>query len=355
MSVHAASRAWRSGSTWAAGGSCATSVRTCSGYLAARASALTAPPLVAKMSAGPAPSTEISRGRSSACPSGVVTPAPSVRLLRSDRGGVGHDRAVGEVAGQGDESAGGHRRPEQQQRRFGGGLAGPDVVVQHGTRDVQGARRRLGHRECPSREVSSLILTRQAGEIHRAENPATTARVGADVPLGAIRPGTDGAAVLVTKRGAQTGSPTSLPRSSGREIRRLRLAPHPAIAIMPPHRPCAAPTYSSRHLRHAVSSRLMSSVKSDVWARPNFVTLPGWRGTVSSWSGRSRWAGGSAIPGRALLPRGGCSVGPTCQPPPRRSVSRCPRGRVPRLTSRRFTVRGASRWPRGCCGSMTGR
>jgi hypothetical protein len=39
----------------------------------------------------------------------------------------------------------------------------------------------------------------------------------------------------------------------------------------------------------------MSSVKSDVWARPKFVTLPGWRGTVSSWSGRSRWAGGSPL------------------------------------------------------------
>ena len=183
MSVHAASRAWRSGSPWAAGGSCATSVRTCSGYLAAKASALTAPPLP--------------------------------------------------LVADGD----------QRQRRFGGGLAGPDVVVQHGTRDVQGARRRLGHRECPSREVSSLILTRQAGEIHRAEDPATTARVGADVPSAP-----SGLAPMELPysspndpppAGARTGSPTSLPRSSGRERRRLRLAPHPAIAIMPPHRHCA--------------------------------------------------------------------------------------------------------------------
>src|SRR5216683_4019594 len=55
MSTHAASTASRSGSSWEAGGSCATSVRTCSGCLATRASALTAPPLLAKMSTGPPP------------------------------------------------------------------------------------------------------------------------------------------------------------------------------------------------------------------------------------------------------------------------------------------------------------
>ena len=65
-------------------GSCATSVRTCSGCLAARASALTPPPLVAKRSTGPAFSAEISRCRSSACSSGVVSSAPSVRWLRPD-------------------------------------------------------------------------------------------------------------------------------------------------------------------------------------------------------------------------------------------------------------------------------
>ena len=82
MSAHAASTASRSGSSWEAGGSCATSVRTCSGCLATKASAFTAPPLLAKMSTGQASSAEISRCRSSACSSGVVSLAPSVRLLR---------------------------------------------------------------------------------------------------------------------------------------------------------------------------------------------------------------------------------------------------------------------------------
>src|SRR5712692_7057975 len=59
MSTHAASTGSRSGSSCAAGGSCATRVRTCSGCLATRASAFTAPPLLAKMSTGPASSAEI--------------------------------------------------------------------------------------------------------------------------------------------------------------------------------------------------------------------------------------------------------------------------------------------------------
>src|SRR5206468_1177113 len=58
-------------------------VRTCSGCFATSASAFTAPPLEAKRSIGPAPSAEMMRLRSSACSSGVVSDAPSVRLLRS--------------------------------------------------------------------------------------------------------------------------------------------------------------------------------------------------------------------------------------------------------------------------------
>ncbi len=46
-------------------------------------SAFTAPPLLANTSTGPASSASISRDRSSACSSGVVTVAPSVRRLRS--------------------------------------------------------------------------------------------------------------------------------------------------------------------------------------------------------------------------------------------------------------------------------
>src|SRR4051794_2324888 len=82
MSTHAAMAASASGSSTVAGGSWATSVRTSSGCFATRARAFTAPPLLAKRSTGPAPRVVISRWRSSACSSGVVCAAPSVRLLR---------------------------------------------------------------------------------------------------------------------------------------------------------------------------------------------------------------------------------------------------------------------------------
>jgi hypothetical protein len=82
MPAVAASACSRSGSAAAAGGSCATSVRTCSGCRATSASALTAPPLLAKTSTGPASSAEINRCRSSAWSSGVDSLAPSVRSLR---------------------------------------------------------------------------------------------------------------------------------------------------------------------------------------------------------------------------------------------------------------------------------
>ncbi len=59
--------------------------------LATSAAALTAPPLPAKMFAGPASSAPISRHRSSACSSGVVSAEPSVILaqhaIRPDRYG----------------------------------------------------------------------------------------------------------------------------------------------------------------------------------------------------------------------------------------------------------------------------
>ena len=156
MSTHAASTGSRSGSSCEAGGSCATSVRTCSGCLATRASALTAPPLLAKISTGPASSAEISRCRSSACSSGVVSAAPSVRSAAVRAAGVvGDYRSVGEMAGQGDEAGGAHRRPDDQQDRLGTGFVAPDVVGQHGARHVQGVGLRVGH-GCPLRRVLGL-------------------------------------------------------------------------------------------------------------------------------------------------------------------------------------------------------
>ena len=83
MSWQAASTGSRSGTSGEAGGSCATSVRTCSGCWATSTRALTAPPLLAKMSTGPASSASISRCRSSACWSGVISAVLSLRWLRS--------------------------------------------------------------------------------------------------------------------------------------------------------------------------------------------------------------------------------------------------------------------------------
>ena len=65
---------------------------------------------------------------------------------------VGDDRPAGEMAGQGDESARAHRRPDDQQDRAGTGVVAPDVVGKRGARHVQGLRLRLGH-GCPLRRV----------------------------------------------------------------------------------------------------------------------------------------------------------------------------------------------------------
>ena len=146
MSWHAASASSRSGSTWAAGGSCATRVRTCSGWRATRASALTAPPLLAKMSTGPASSAAISRCRSSAwlVRRGLGGIVGAYAALDS-AGVVGHDGAVVEVSGQGAEPAGAHRRPDDQQGRRGARVVAADVVVQHGAGHVQGVGLQVGH------------------------------------------------------------------------------------------------------------------------------------------------------------------------------------------------------------------
>lgn len=76
-----------SGSTCTSGGSCATSVATASGYAATRASAVTAPPLLANMSTGPVPRASMMSRTSRAWTSGTSSPRPSLRTLRpSPRG-----------------------------------------------------------------------------------------------------------------------------------------------------------------------------------------------------------------------------------------------------------------------------
>jgi len=77
-------------------------------------------------------------------PEGAVGTLAALRAA----GVVGHDRTVGEMPGQGAESGGAHRRPDEQQDRLGTGIVDPYVVVEHGARHVQGVSLRLGH-DCP--------------------------------------------------------------------------------------------------------------------------------------------------------------------------------------------------------------
>ena len=78
----ARSAASASGITGMSGGSWATSVRTSSGYAATSASAVTAPPLLANISTGPAPSAPITACTSSAWTVGTWSVRPSLRWLR---------------------------------------------------------------------------------------------------------------------------------------------------------------------------------------------------------------------------------------------------------------------------------
>ena len=85
--ARARSAAAASGSTGISGGSCATSVTRRSGWAATSASAVTAPPLLANSSTGPAPSVSIRAWTSPACTAGSWSTRPSLRMLRpSPRG-----------------------------------------------------------------------------------------------------------------------------------------------------------------------------------------------------------------------------------------------------------------------------
>ena len=83
MSSVAAKAAARSEVSAASGGSWATRIRTSSGWRATSASALTAPPLLAKRSTGPPPAAAITAWMSSACCSGVDSVEGSSFVLRS--------------------------------------------------------------------------------------------------------------------------------------------------------------------------------------------------------------------------------------------------------------------------------
>ena len=82
MPARARSAAAASGSTGISGGSWATSVVTSSGWAATSASAVTAPPLLANISTGPAPSASITACTSSAWTVGALSTRPSLRVLR---------------------------------------------------------------------------------------------------------------------------------------------------------------------------------------------------------------------------------------------------------------------------------
>jgi hypothetical protein len=59
---------------------------------------------------------------------------------------VGHDGSIAEMAGEGAETGGPHRRTDEQQRRLGGLLVAPHVVGQRCAGHVQGVGGRLGGR-----------------------------------------------------------------------------------------------------------------------------------------------------------------------------------------------------------------
>ena len=80
--ARARSAASASGSTGMSGGSWATRVTTSPGWAATRASAVTAPPLLANISTGPAPSASMTACTSSACTAGEWSARPSRRVLR---------------------------------------------------------------------------------------------------------------------------------------------------------------------------------------------------------------------------------------------------------------------------------
>lgn len=72
---------------------------------------------------------------------GVVGALAALRAARVVR----HDCAVREMRGEGAESGGAHRRPDEQQCRLGTGTAAADVVTQHRARHFEGACLRFGH------------------------------------------------------------------------------------------------------------------------------------------------------------------------------------------------------------------
>ena len=137
----------------AAGGSWATSVRTCSGCWVTSTSAFTAPPLLAKISTGPAPRSAITRCRSSACSSGVDV-ARAVGPARCARRRAGRrpsrrpwsakypDSVV--------EAARVHRRGDQQQRR--------GAVRRRPARGRRSAASPRGRRGCGSGSRASGLL-----------------------------------------------------------------------------------------------------------------------------------------------------------------------------------------------------
>ena len=129
--ARARSAAAASGSTGISGGSCATSVTTSPGWAATSASAVTAPPLLANSSTGPAPSASITACTSSGLDGGrVVGPAVVARAAAEAARVVGDDGAVREMRRQRAEAARVHRLADHQQRRAAvrGGQRAADVV-----------------------------------------------------------------------------------------------------------------------------------------------------------------------------------------------------------------------------------
>jgi hypothetical protein len=126
----------RSSSSSSTGGSWATAVCTCSEWVCTRASAVTAPPLEPRTTAGPASRWLRSRERSSARSCGVRVLVGVVDRATVDAPWVGGEHGVvyGQEIGQRREGPGVHRGADQHHK----GTLAAHLVMQTRARDLEG-------------------------------------------------------------------------------------------------------------------------------------------------------------------------------------------------------------------------
>ena len=156
------------------GGSCATRVLTSAGWAATSASAVTAPPLLANISTGPAPSAlddgvhvvRLDRGR-------MVDPAVLAGAAAEAARVIPDHGAVGEMRRQGGEATGVHGLTDHEQRwpSVGGGQRPIHVI---GDVDLGGFKHVHGRHGSVTREARGCAWCRRLRSMCRAGSPAPT-------------------------------------------------------------------------------------------------------------------------------------------------------------------------------------